>query len=82
MSRKSKLLLVVLLTLTTASLLAFFLMSGPSRATAPDDAIAAADAIVKELGGGEQPRDANGVPADAVIDPNNKPGKREISPPR
>jgi hypothetical protein len=52
-----------------------FIAGGPARATAPDEAIKAAEQIAKEQGGGEVPKNEQGVPLDAVIDPKRPPGK-------
>lgn len=44
-------------------------LRGPSRASATDAALDAADRIIAENGGGQQPVDASGRPADAPAEP-------------
>jgi hypothetical protein len=69
MTRKAKTIsLAAVVGLAAVVLIVMNLM--PRRPSAPDGASKAAAKIVAEQGGGEQPRDAQGVPADAVRDPN------------
>jgi hypothetical protein len=80
--QRTKVLLLTCLLLAAASVVSYVALSGPSRATAPEDATLAASEIVEQQGGGEQRRDANGVPMDAVLDPGTKPGRVELQPRR
>ena len=69
-TNKNKLLMGVALLLIAASVCAYFLMSGPPRASAPDEAIKAAEEIARQQGR-EQPK-VDGVPADAAGDPGER----------
>jgi hypothetical protein len=67
-----------------ASVVIGYLLSGPGRAGAPDDALRAADALRKEVSGtsgsATQPTNDNGVPKDAQGTPAIQAGRVETGP--
>jgi hypothetical protein len=60
--------------LVVACLAIGYRASRPPEASASDEALKAAAEIRARQGGGEQKKTEQGVPVDAVVDPNAKPG--------
>ncbi len=81
-TQKRKIVVGSIIAVIAASLLLAYGLSGPPQASAPDDAIRAAAEIREQLGGGKQPTNENGVPLDAIPDPNVTPGRVELKPKR
>jgi len=81
MSKRNKTILVGLLLAGLAAASIYLNFFAASRgATAPEEAIKAAQEIAQRQGGGEQPKDDKGVPRDAAPDPAGSPGRFAAQP--